>query len=178
MTPNIAQLGHPILKEQAKRVSFPLSQHDRDDISELLIQVEQAQGVGIAATQLYINKRFFVMSSKPNERYPNAPYMEPLVLINPEIMAVQGEPVKGWEGCLSVPAIRGFVPRYPTINARYFDLEGKQHDVTYHGFLARIFQHELDHLEGKTFIDRVDNNADLISECEWYRQYVSSDLQK
>ncbi|GHG02854.1 peptide deformylase [Thalassotalea marina] len=173
MTSKIAQLGHPILKTKAKSVSFPLTKEDKNDIAHLLTQVAQSKGVGIAATQLYINKRIFIMCSKPNERYPDAPDMEPLVLINPEIVAMRGEPIKGWEGCLSVPAIRGLVPRSPTIDVQFFDIAGECHHITYYGFLARIFQHELDHLEGKTFVDRVESTADLMSETEWYRQHVN-----
>lgn len=174
MSSNIAQLGHPILKTKANAVTFPLTQEDKDDIKHLLTQVELARGVGIAATQLYINKRIFVMCSKPNDRYPDAPEMAPLVLINPEIVSTNGLPIKGWEGCLSVPNIRGFVPRYPRVNVCFYDVNGKQHQVIYDGFLARVFQHELDHLEGKTFVDRVESTEDLISEVEWYRQFVNN----
>ncbi|GAM55515.1 peptide deformylase [Vibrio ishigakensis] len=134
--------------------------------------VEQASGVGIAAPQIYKSLRIFIMSSKPNPRYPDAPLMPITAIINPEIIHASSEMEKGWEGCLSVPSMRGFVPRHKTIYVRYHDQQGQVQETEFNGFLARIFQHELDHLDGLTFIDRLESTKDLISESEWYQQFA------
>ncbi|MEW6991145.1 peptide deformylase [Colwelliaceae bacterium 6441] len=168
---NIAQLGHPILRAIAQPIEKIPSADTQSLINQMMVCVKQAGGVGIAAPQLHINQRVFIICSTPNERYPNAPLIEPTAIINPKILEKSNEMVSDWEGCLSVPAIRGFVPRHKTIKAQYFDSEGNQHIAEFHGFVARIFQHEIDHLDGLTFIDRVISTKDLISESEWYRQF-------
>ena len=168
---NIAQLGHPILKTDAKPVTDIFSPTTQAIITDLLTTVDLAGGVGIAAPQLFYDARIFIICSKPNERYPDAPLMPPTVMINPEIVQHDDIMEKGWEGCLSVPSIRGLVPRYKNITVSYFDQQAQPQTKELTDFVARIFQHELDHLNGKTFIDQVSSNQDLISEAEWYRQY-------
>jgi len=81
---------------------------------------------------------------------------------------------KDWEGCLSVPSIRGLVSRNKNISVRYFDRYGSEHNDELTGFLARIFQHELDHLDGLTFVDRVETGKDLFSEEEWRKQFLNA----
>jgi peptide deformylase len=100
--------------------------------------------------------------------------MEPTAMINPRIINCCGEPVKGWEGCLSVPGIRGLVPRYPTIQVEYTSRAGNLHQVELTDFVARIFQHELDHLDGKVFLDRVESTQDLMSESEYQKQIIAN----
>lgn len=169
----IIQLGHATLKKVAEPVTHILSDNTQQLIKNMLTTVKVAGGVGIAAPQINISKRIFIMCSKPNQRYPNAPLIEPTAIINPEILDANSEQEKDWEGCLSVPSIRGLVPRYKTINVSYFDLSGNKHNKELTGFLARIFQHEIDHLDGLTFIDRVESVKDLCSEEEWYKQYAN-----
>lgn len=169
---NIAQLGHPILRQVAEKIGNIRSDETQTLIDNMLTTVEQAGGVGIAAPQTHQSKRLFIVCSKPNVRYPNAPAMEPTAMINPQILSHGSEQEKGWEGCLSVPKLRGFVPRYTQIKVSYFDRNGQEHFAEYTDFLARVFQHELDHLDGLTFVDRVESSTDLISEQEWYRQFV------
>lgn len=171
--PDIAQLGHSVLKQQAKPVEDILSPECQRLIGKMIDIVEQANGVGIAAPQVYQSLRIFIMSSKPNARYPNAPSMPITAIINPEIIDASTEMKKGWEGCLSVPSLRGFVPRHQKISVRYYDQQAKLQQTTFDGFLARVFQHELDHLDGITFVDRLESNQDLISESEWFKQYAS-----
>ena len=114
------------------------------------------------------------MCSRPNARYPDAPLMSPTAIINPEVLHASKEKIKDWEGCLSVPSMRGLVPRHQEIKVRYFDQQGNEKNEVLTGFVARIFQHELDHLNGLTFIDQLEKTTDLISEEEWYRQYLAS----
>lgn len=170
----IAQLGHPILRGKAESVTDIKSTEIQSIIEKMMRCVEQAGGVGIAAPQMYINQRIFIMCSKPNVRYPDAPLMQPKAIINPEILSTGSKKLTDWEGCLSVPAIRGLVPRFETIHVKYWDANAQQHEEELTGFLARIFQHELDHLDGLTFIDRMNSRQDLISETEWRRQFLTS----
>jgi peptide deformylase len=97
--------------------------------------------------------------------------MTPTAIINPEILHCSHEKIKDWEGCLSVPSIRGLVPRHTQITVRYYDQQGNEQKKEFTGFIARIFQHELDHLNGLTFIDQLESTKDLVSEIEWYRQF-------
>jgi peptide deformylase len=168
----IAQLGHPILRAIAQPIDNILCSKVQQLIDDMMQTVKNAGGVGIAAPQIHQNKRLFIMCSNPNERYPTAPEMPPTAMINPKIISYGKEQEKSWEGCLSVLSLRGFVPRYTQIEISYFDRNGQKVYANYTDFLARVFQHELDHLDGITFVDRVISTKDLISEIEWYRQYV------
>ena len=166
----LLQLGHPHLRLTAKTVKQVTSDATQQLIDDLLRYVEQVQGMGIAAPQADISQRLFIMSSKPNNRYPYAPLMEPTAVINPQIISASTPMVKDWEGCLSVPGFRALVPRHQTVMTRYTDRSGQQVDVEYSGFLARVFQHELDHLNGLIYLDRVENNRDIVTEQEWLKQ--------
>lgn len=168
----IAQLGHPVLRQRAGEVRDILADECQQLIAQMMLAVSEAGGVGIAAPQIHHSLRIFIMCSKPNARYPDAPLMSPTAIINPEILHYSNEKVKGWEGCLSVPSMRGLVPRHNQISVHYFDQEGNEHQKELTGFIARIFQHELDHLNGLTFIDQLESTKDLISESEWYQQYA------
>lgn len=171
---NIAQLGHPVLRQRAQLVRDIQSSDCQALIQDMMQKVEQANGVGIAAPQVFQSLRIFIMCSKPNARYPDAPEMPVTAIINPEIVERSVQTEKGWEGCLSVPSMRGFVPRHTNIAVRYHDQHGELHQTRFAGFIARIFQHELDHLDGLTFIDRLESTKDLVSESEWYAQFSPS----
>ena len=164
----IVLLGHPILRKVAKRIENITEQHQIifDDLLDYLIS---QQGAGIAAPQVGISERFFIMSSKPNERYPNAPDMEPIVIINPEIIGYSDNLIGDWEGCLSIPGVRGFVPRYSSVTVKYLSRGGEEIETQYSGFIARIFQHEIDHLNGTVFLDRIENNYNIMMEQEWLK---------
>ena len=172
----IAQLGHPVLRTPALPVEDVHSNDIKNLIAQMMETVKSAGGVGIAAPQIYHSKQIFIMCSKPNKRYPNAPDMEPTAIINPKILSASKEQVKDWEGCLSVPSMRGWVPRHQSITVSYSDIKGENHQAELTGFLARIFQHELDHLQGLTFIDRLDNTQDLICEQEWQKRMQAKTL--
>jgi len=171
-TCNIIKLGHPTLRKVAVPVTDILSVQTQELINNMLTTVKVAGGVGIAAPQINSSHRIFIMCSKPNQRYPNAPLMEPTAIINPEILLTGNELEKDWEGCLSVPSLRGLVPRYKNIKVSYYDVQANKHTKEFSGFIARIFQHEIDHLDGLTFIDRVESVKDLFSEEEWREQFV------
>jgi peptide deformylase len=169
----IAQLGHQVLRQRANEVENILSVECQQLINQMMLTVAEAGGVGIAAPQIFHSARIFIMCSKPNVRYPDAPLMPPTAIINPEILNYSSEKIKDWEGCLSVPSMRGLVPRHSQISVRYFDQQANEHKKELSGFIARIFQHELDHLNGLTFIDQLESTNDLISEFEWYQQFAA-----
>lgn len=169
---SIAQLGHAVLRKKAVAVTDILGDECQHLISKMMLTVSEAGGVGIAAPQIHHSVRIFIMCSKPNDRYPDAPIMPPTAIINPEILYCSPDKIKDWEGCLSVPSMRGLVPRYRQITVRYVDQKGEHQEKTLTGFIARIFQHELDHLNGLTFIDQLESTQDLISESEWYQQFT------
>lgn len=121
----------------------------------LMLTMEQASGVGIAAPQIGVSQRLFIVASRPNERYPDAPEMAPLLMVNPELLGHSEETEDGEEGCLSVPGTRLSIARYRWVDARWQDAQGKHHQQRLDGFIARIFQHELDHLDGITLLERV-----------------------
>jgi peptide deformylase len=168
----IAQLGHPVLRTLTESVNLPADAGLRSLAEDMLATMRDADGVGIAAPQIYESSSLFIVASRPNPRYPDAPLMEPEVVANPEIVWKSDEIVKGWEGCLSIPGIRGHVPRHKQIRVRYSNLDGQVIEREFEGFVARIFQHEEDHLRGIVFLDRLDSNRDLICEKE-YRKLVT-----
>ena len=122
-----------------------------------------ANGVGIAAPQLFVSQRVIIIASRSNPRYPDAPDMAPLAMVNPVVEAQSGDWVEAWEGCLSVPGLRGKVRRRNEVSVCYQDASGQAQQRKLSGFPARILLHEVDHLEGLTFLDRVDSPADLIN---------------
>jgi peptide deformylase len=143
-------------------------------IDELLQTMAQSAGVGIAAPQVGILKQLVIIASRPTPRYPHAPEMSPTPMLNPKLVEHSDEMEKGWEGCLSVPGIRGLVPRYRSVTVDYLDRDGQPQRQILHDFVARIFQHEYDHLQGVVFIDRVESTHELMSEQEYHRQIISS----
>lgn len=165
----IAQLGHPVLRVPADPVPLPAGPVVRALAQDMLATLRDANGVGIAAPQLYESLSLFIVASRPNPRYPAAPSMEPEVVFNPEITAVSDEIVKDWEGCLSIPGIRGNVPRHQRIEVRYCNAEGAIVEQAFKGFVARVFQHEYDHLRGIVFLDRLESTRDVISEKEYQK---------
>lgn len=169
----VIELGNPILRQTAQFVEDVSSDRIQTLVDNLLVTVKEANGVGIAAPQVAQSDRLFIVASRPNLRYPHAPTMEPTAMLNPQILAHSYETVKGWEGCLSIPGIRGNVPRYQAIEVEYTDRNGKRHKQELTDFVARIFQHELDHLDGIVFVDRLESTQDMITEREYQRILVN-----
>lgn len=170
----IAQLGNPILRQQAQVVDNVRDERIQQLIDALIVTATASNGVGIASPQVSESYRLFIVASRPNTRYPNAPLMEPTAMINPRIIAHSTERVKGWEGCLSIPGIRGLVPRYQAIEVEYTTRDGQLHRQELTDFVARIFQHEYDHLDGILFLDRVETTQDLMTEQEYQQRIVQN----
>jgi peptide deformylase len=165
----IAQLGAEVLRQKAEAVADVRAAEVRQIIADMQATLAGTQGVGIAAPQISESKRIMIVASRPTPRYPHAPQMEPTVMINPEFEALSDHKEKDWEGCLSIPGIRALVPRYREILIRYTDQQGEWVELRLDGFVARIFQHEYDHLEGRVYLDSVEDNRDIVSESEYFK---------
>lgn len=159
----IARLGVPLLRQRAepvleKELAAPAMQQFLDDLIATMLEDD---GVGLAAPQVYVGKRIFVYQLL-NERGTSAQGGEVRVLINPVLSNYSRETETDWEGCLSVPELRGLVERPLAVQVNALDRQGKKLSFKASGFHARVVQHEYDHLDGKVFLDRM---ADFSSLC-------------
>ena len=154
----IVEIGHPVLRERARELDpdelrSPSAQRLIDDMIETM---RAANGAGLAANQVAETVRIAVVEvTEGNPRYPYKPPIPLTVIVNPTIEPLDDELVQINEGCLSVPNLRGEVPRHPSIRLTYLDRDGVEHEETRRGLTAGTFQHELDHLDGTLFVDRV-----------------------
>ena len=158
----IATVGHPVLRERAREVSreelaSPPVQRLIDDMIDTM---RAANGAGLAANQVHETLRIAVVEVRPgNPRYPYKPPVPLTVIVNPEIEPLDGETAQINEGCLSVPDLRGTVDRHVNVRVRYLDRDGAEHEEVRRGLTAGTFQHEVDHLDGILFLDRVRDPA-------------------
>ena len=163
----IAQLGNSVLRKKAQQVQS-LNKEIKELVNDMLLTLKDSDGVGIAAPQVYQSKSIIIISCFPSPRYPKAPKMEPLVIINPKIILQSEKTEKHFEGCLSIPGIRAQVSRSIEIEAEFTNKNNKKQIITFKDILARIFLHEYDHLEGIVFLDRADKK-DIYTEKEFLR---------
>lgn len=168
----IAQLGANVLRQHSEIVRQFASPEIRQIINDMRTTLADTQGVGLAAPQISQLKRIIIVASRPTARYPKAPLMTPTVMINPVFEALSEYKEKDWEGCLSIPGIRALVPRFKSIRVQYRDEQGCPVEQTLEDFVARVFQHEADHLEGKVYLDRVESSTDIISESEYLKLFA------
>ena len=152
----ILKMGDPRLL----RVAQPVTEFDTDDlhwlVRDMFDTMVAANGAGLAAPQIGVDLQLVIFGTDaPNPRYPEAPIVPRTVLVNPVIEPLGVEEEEGWEGCLSVPGLRGVVPRWSRIRYTGFDEKGTPIDRTVDGFHARVVQHECDHLIGKLYPMRV-----------------------
>ncbi|MGF1520852.1 MAG: peptide deformylase [Leptolyngbyaceae cyanobacterium] len=177
-------MKHPRIELPVLTLSDPRLRHvaqpvwQIDDRCQMLIDnliwtAEKTNGVGISAPQVGVPLRLFIVASRPNLRYPYAPMMSPTAMINPRIVSHADAQVMGWEGCLSVPDQRAQVQRYQEIEVEYCDRTGALQTCVLTDFVARIFQHELDHLDGTVFVDRVPDHRQIVSEAEYLAQLTT-----
>jgi peptide deformylase len=162
----IATIGHPVLRQVARELSreellSPTWQSFIDDLVETMVD---ADGAGLAANQVYEPVMVCAICVKDNPRYPYKPNIPLTILVNPKIENLTEETFQNYEGCLSVPNLRGEVPRVIRARVRAWDRHGKDLDFEVKGLSAGTFQHEVDHLHGKLFVDRVTDTKTL---CTW-----------
>jgi peptide deformylase len=166
----VIRLGHPVLRSIAEPVpeewfsSGRLAGLGRDLIRTML----EEDGVGLAAPQIAESLRLFAYWLPGHGETDE---VEPTVVVNPELRIVDPELDEGWEGCLSIPGLRGLVPRHRRIKIKGRDIEGRGLSFTADGFHARVLQHEFDHLDGVVFLDRMRSASSLAYEEEW-EQFV------
>jgi len=170
----VARLGHPILRQVAEPVSpeairSPDIQRLLDDMLETM---EDHDGAGLAAPQVHVSKRVVIYGVRQNPRYPDADEIPPTVLINPRITPLGQEQEEDWEGCLSVPDLRGQVPRWTRVRVEAYGRDGKPLAFTAEGFHARVVQHECDHLDGTVYLDRMQSMATLSFLPEFHRYWL------
>ncbi len=165
----ITELGNPILRRRATEVENISDEEFQQLIDDMILTAIEASGVGIAAPQVSEALRLFIMIGTPSSRYPDAEQPETKVIINPKIVSVSDEMEKDWEGCLSIPGIRGLVPRHKCIEVTYKNRNGRLVKASFSDFEARVFQHEYDHLEGTVFLDRMESPKEIITEKEYFR---------
>ncbi len=169
----IARMGHPVLRAKAR----PLDRGEiraaslQTLIDDLIETMHEYHGVGLAAPQVHEGVRVFVAALDTNDDEEEEA-ADPIVLINPEITPVRNEMVEGWEGCLSVPDIRGRVPRAREIKVRAYDRTGERIEIQAHDFPARVIQHETDHLDGVLFVDRMESFKSLTFLEEYSRYWL------
>jgi peptide deformylase len=150
----VLKMGEPLLAQ----VAVPVQRFDAE-LEALVRDMDETMrslnGAGIAAPQIGVSLRVVIFEVADNPRYPNVSPVPYTVLINPQLTPLGSEQAEGWEGCLSVPGMRGLVPRYTHLRYSGFDLHGVPFERTAHGFHARVVQHEVDHLDGVLYPQRV-----------------------
>lgn len=152
----IARMGHPVLREVAAQVADPTAPEIRQLIRDMTETLADSGGVGLAATQVHVPLRLLIFHV-PASRSGTGADMPLRALINPVLTPLTDERVTGWEGCLSVPGLRGTVPRYTKLRLTALDGEGAPIDEILENFPARILQHEADHLDGRLYPSRVED---------------------
>ena len=169
---NVAKLGNPILRKRATRVTLEeaLAPEFQEFLENMVDTMRELDGVGLAGPQVFQSKRVIVIESEANPRYADAPSLSLIVMLNPTITSASEETIEGWEGCLSLENLRGMVSRSGSIEVKGFNRFMEPMSLTAEGFLAVVFQHEIDHLNGTLFIDRM-KDFKTLCHLEEYDQY-------
>ncbi len=167
----IAQVGELVLRTPARQVTDnEFSATEFSQFTQALLQTMlEAKGIGIAAPQVFDPRAIMIIASRANARYPDAPEMAPLILVNPRILAQSANQVWHWEGCLSIPGLRGRIERPDWVEVQYQSALGELNTKRFEGFVARIFLHEYDHLIGKTWLDHIDCTENIMAESVWLK---------
>jgi peptide deformylase len=163
----IALVGEPVLRQPAEELTKEELRSEKVQIfiDDLVETMRDANGAGLAANQVFTPWRICVIEVRtPNPRYPYKPGIPLTVLVNPHLEPIGDETFENYEGCLSVPDLRGVVKRHARARVRYLDRDGNPCEQDVAGVTAGTFQHELDHLDGKLFLDRVEDPTTL---CTW-----------
>jgi peptide deformylase len=168
----VARMGHPLLRAKAR----PLEKAELKSaamqklIDDMIDTMSEYRGVGLAAPQVHESVRLFIASLDGGENGEDE--VDPLAIVNPEVTIVGDDVIEDWEGCLSIPNIRGRVPRARDIKVRALDRKGDRIELRVHDFPARVIQHETDHLDGVLFFDRMRSFASLTFLDEYSRYWA------
>jgi peptide deformylase len=173
----VARMGHPVLRSKTKPVS-PSDVAARDFqrlIDDMIDTMLEYNGVGLAGPQVHEGVRLFVAHIPPDGDQPDDRRSNVMAVVNPEITPVGRQLEEDWEGCLSIPDMRGQVPRYRDIRVKGLDRNGERIEIEASGFSARVIQHETDHLDGVLFLDRMKSLRSLSFLDEYARYHVKRD---
>jgi peptide deformylase len=167
----IASIGHPVLRDVAKKLTREelLSAETQTFIDDLVETMRDANGAGLAAPQVHRSLAICAIEVKDNPRYPYKPNIPLTVLVNPELTPLGDETFLNYEGCLSVPNLRGEVRRAARLHVKAWDRHGQPLDFEVAGLSAGTYQHEVDHLLGKVFLDRVEDTRSLSTWADFDR---------
>jgi peptide deformylase len=170
----VARLGHPVLRKVAETVTAGelKSQAMQQFIDDMIVTMKEYDGVGLAADQVHESRQIAVLEVAGNPRYPNKDDVPLTVLVNPKITPLNEETEEDWEGCLSIPDMRGRVPRYKSIRVEAWDRKGKPLNFVAQDFHARVIQHEFDHLNAKVYLDRMRDFSSLTFLAEYARYWM------
>ena len=175
----VAKLGNPILRQIAQPIDLESLSKSNGELQTLIDNMidtmREEDGVGLAAPQVFKSLQLIVIECSSNDRYPEAPHIPLTTLINPVIKHYGEEKALGWEGCLSLKDLRGLVPRSKKITVEYFDRNGKPITIDAEGFPSVVMQHEIDHLHGKVFLDRMTDLSQLTYVDEFEEHIANKD---
>ena len=176
----IAHIGHPVLRERSREITKEelLSSETQRFIDDLVETMRDANGAGLAAPQVHNPIRIAAIEVENNPRYPYKPRVPLTVLVNPVIKPLVDETFENYEGCLSVPNLRGVVKRFCDIEVTSWDREGNESTRRVRGLTAGTFQHEVDHLDGKIFVDRVEDPATFATWAEFDRFHKKAFVER
>jgi peptide deformylase len=176
----IATIGHPVLREVAREVSLEelRSAKVQTFIDDLVETMHDASGAGLAANQVHEPIRICAIEIRNNPRYPYKPNYPLTVLVNPVVKPSTDDTFLVYEGCLSVPNLRGEVRRFTGVQVKAWDREGKELDFHVKGLTAGTFQHEVDHLDGKVFLDRVEDTRSLATWADFDRYHLAAFVER
>ena len=180
---SIAQVGHPVLREPTVELSAKMLQSAemQQFIDDLIATMRAANGAGLAANQVYQSLRICAIEVRDNPRYPYRPNIPLTVLVNPVLTPVGDAMFENYEGCLSVPNLRGKVQRHCEIDVSALDRHGNPINDRVKGMTAATYQHEVDHLLGKLFLDRVEDSTSLVTWDHferYHRAQVAENVQQ
>ena len=177
---NIAQIGHPILRNKTKDIPINeiKSENTQKIIEKMIKTMRKYNGAGLAANQIYEPIRICIIEVLDNPRYKHLNTIPLKVLINPKVIIKKDTATfNSYEGCLSVPNLRGKVKRYNTINVTYYNMDAKKITEDIKGLESIVYQHEIDHLDGYLFTDKVEDNSTLVT-YENYQKYYEEEYKK
>ena len=178
----IAQIGHPILRQPTRILTREelLSEEIQSFLDDLVETMREASGAGLAANQVYQSLRICAVEVRNNSRYPYRPNIPLTILVNPILTPASDETFINYEGCLSVPNLRGQVRRHCEVHVEALDREGNSISTVVKGMTAATYQHEVDHLDGRIFLDRVEDPNSVVT-LENFQRYcvdkVAADVE-
>jgi len=171
----IAQIGHPVLRTPTRSLTREELKTDEMQgfLDDLVETMREANGAGLAANQVYQSLRICAVEVRENPRYPYRPHIPLTILVNPVLTPVGDAMFTNYEGCLSVPDLRGQVRRYCEIDVQAWDRNGKAISTIVRGMTAATYQHEVDHLDGKLYLDRIEDPTSIVTLENFQRYHLN-----